>query len=71
MSTELMQALHDLGKEKGIEPEVILEAVEAALISAYKKNFGSAQNDQVYIDEVTGEFHVFTCYDVVDEVLND
>ena len=31
-----MQALHDLGKEKGIEPEVILEAVEAALISAFK-----------------------------------
>ena len=71
MSTELMQALHDLGKEKGIEPEVILEAVEAALISAYKKNFGSAQNVQVNIDEVTGEFHVFTCYDVVEEVLND
>ncbi len=71
MSTELMQALHDLGKEKGIEPEVILEAVEAALISAYKKNFGSVQNVQVNIDEVTGEFHVFTCYDVVEEVLND
>ena len=71
MSTELMQALHDLGKEKGIEPEVILEAVEAALISAYKKNFGAAQNVQVNIDEVTGEFHVFTCYDVVEEVLND
>lgn len=71
MSTELMQALHDLGKEKGIEPEVILEAVEAALISAYKKNFGAMQNVQVNIDEVTGEFHVFTCYDVVEEVLND
>lgn len=71
MSTELMQALHDLGKEKGIEPEVILEAVEAALISAYKKNFGSAQNVQVNIDEVTGEFHVYTCYDVVEEVVND
>ena len=71
MSTALMQALHDLGKEKGIEPEVILEAVEAALISAYKKNFGATQNVQVNIDEVTGEFHVFTCYDVVEEVLND
>ncbi len=71
MSTELMQALHDLGKEKGIEPEVILEAVEAALISAYKKNFGATQNVQVTIDDVTGDFHVFTCYDIVEEVLND
>ena len=60
MSTELLQALHDLGKEKGIEPEIILEAVEAALISAYKKNFGSAQNVQVNIDSVTGEFHIYT-----------
>lgn len=49
MSTELLQALSDLGKEKGIEPEVIMEAVEAALISAYKKNFGSAQNVQVVV----------------------
>ena len=71
MSTELLQALSDLGKEKGIEPEVILEAVEAALISAYKKNFGSAQNVQVVIDQVTGDFHVYTCYDVVEEVNNE
>ena len=71
MSTELLQALHDLGKEKGIEPEIILEAVEAALISAYKKNFGSAQNVQVNIDSVKGEFHVYTCYNVVEEVSNE
>lgn len=71
MSTELLQALHDLGKEKGIEPEVIMEAVEAALISAYKKNFGSVQNVQVAADKVTGDFHVYTCYDVVEEVTND
>ena len=71
MSTELLQALNDLGKEKGIEPAVILEAVEAALISAYKKNFGSAQNVQVTIDSVTGDFHVYTCYDVVEEVNNE
>jgi N utilization substance protein A len=71
VSTELLQALNDLGKEKGIEPEVIMEAVEAALISAYKKNFGSVQNVQVTVDQVTGDFHVYTCYDVVEEVTND
>ena len=71
MSAELLEALNDLGKEKGIEPEVILDAVEAALISAYKKNFGSMQNVRVSIDKVTGEFHVYACTDVVEEVTND
>lgn len=71
MSTELLQALSDLGKEKGIEPDIVLEAVEAALISAYKKNFGSVQNVQVIVDKVTGDFHVYTCYDVVEDVTND
>ena len=66
-----MQALHDLGKEKGIAPEVIMEAVEAALISAYKKNFGATQNVQVAVDQVTGDFHVYTVYDVVETVEND
>ena len=71
MSNELLQALHDLGKEKGIAPEVIMEAVEAALISAYKKNFGSTQNVQVSVDQVTGDFHVYTIYNVVEVVEND
>ena len=71
MSTELLQALSDLGKEKGIEPEIILEAVEAALISAYKKNFGSTQNVQVVLNRETGDFHVYTCYNVVEEVQSD
>lgn len=71
MNNELMEALHDLGKEKGIAPEVIWEAVEVALVSAYKKNYGAGQNVQVSIDEVTGDFHVYTVYNVVEEVLND
>lgn len=71
MSAELLQALHDLGKEKGIETEVILEAIEAALISAYKKNFGSLQNVRVSIDEVTGDFHVYSRLSVVEEVTNE
>lgn len=71
MNNELMAALHDLGKEKGIAPEVIWEAVEAALVSAYKKNYGAGQNVSVSIDEVTGDFHVYTVYNVVEQVLND
>jgi N utilization substance protein A len=59
MSAELILALEQLEKEKGIKKEIIIEAIEAALISAYKKNFGSAMNVKVNIDRVTGDVKVF------------
>lgn len=71
MNAELLSALKDLGREKGIDEEIILEAIEAALISAYKKNFGSLQNVRVTIDRLTGEFKVYARKEVVDEVFND
>lgn len=51
MSSELMLAIEQLEKEKGISKDILLEAIESALISAYKKNFGAAQNVKVDIDE--------------------
>lgn len=59
MSAELIQALDQLEKEKGIEKEVLIEAIEAALISAYKRNFGSTQNVKIVIDPDTGDVKVF------------
>ncbi len=59
MSAELILALEQLEKEKGIKKEIIIEAIEAALISAYKKNFGSAMNVKVNIDRLTGDVKVF------------
>ncbi len=59
MSAELILALEQLEKEKGIKKEIIIEAIEAALISAYKKNFGSAMNVKVSIDRTTGDVKVF------------
>ncbi|HEY5585572.1 MAG TPA: transcription termination factor NusA [Ruminiclostridium sp.] len=59
MSAELILALEQLEKEKGIQKEVIIEAIEAALISAYKKNFGSAMNVKVNIDRISGDVKVF------------
>jgi transcription termination factor NusA len=59
MSVELIHALDQLEKEKGIEKEVLIEAIEAALISAYKRNFGSTQNVKIYIDRQTGDVRVF------------
>ena len=47
MSTELLDALAVLEKEKGISKDIIIEAIEAALISAYKRNFNQAQNVRV------------------------
>jgi len=59
MSAELILALNQLEKEKGIDKEVLIEAIEAALISAYKRNFGSTQNVKISIDRVTGDVKVF------------
>ena len=65
---EFLMAIDDLGKEKGIAPEILFEAIEAALISAYRRNFGSEQNAHVQIDRTTGEFHVYAHKTVVREV---
>jgi N utilization substance protein A len=63
-----MQAFEQLGKEKGIAPEILFDAIEAALISAYKRNFSSAQNVRVALDRETGEIHVFARKTVMEEV---
>lgn len=68
---EFMEAFHELGKEKGIAPEVIFDAIEAALISAYKRNFNSAQNVRVSLDRTNGSYHVYAIKTVVETVDND
>ena len=66
-----MAAFRELGKEKGIAPEVLFDAIEAALISAYKRNFSSAQNVRVSLDRTTGEFHVYARKTIVETLEND
>lgn len=68
MSSELLDALTILEKEKGISKEIIIDAIEAALISAYKRNFNQAQNVRVDLNRDTGTMKVFARKDVVDEV---
>ncbi|OZM58610.1 transcription termination/antitermination protein NusA [Lottiidibacillus patelloidae] len=70
MSSELLDALTLLEKEKGIDKEIIIEALEAALVSAYKKNFNQAQNVRVDFNRDTGQIRVFARKDVVEEVLD-
>ncbi|MBE3587093.1 MAG: transcription termination/antitermination protein NusA [Thermoanaerobacteraceae bacterium] len=68
MNTEFLTALRDLEKEKGIAADILFEAIEAALLSAYRRNFGSLQNARVVIDRQTGDFKVYSQRTVVEEV---
>ena len=63
-----MTAFKELGLEKGINPEIIFDAIEDALVAAYKRNFNSAQNVRVNLDRITGSYHVYAIKTVVDEV---
>jgi transcription termination/antitermination protein NusA len=68
MNTQLLDALTMLVKEKGISQEVLVEAIEAAIVSAYKRNFNQAQNVRVDFNIETGTIRVFARKEVVDEV---
>ncbi|KXS40742.1 NusA antitermination factor [Candidatus Frackibacter sp. WG12] len=68
MNVELIRALEDIEKDKGIPKERLLQAIRAALESAYKKNFGSKQNVEIEIEENTGEVNVYSNKQVVEEV---
>lgn len=70
MSSELLDALDILEKEKGISRDIIIEAIEAALVSAYKRNFNQAQNVRTNFNLTTGTMHVFARKEVVDEVFD-
>lgn len=65
---EFMDALNLIEKEKGIDKEVIFEAIEASLVSACKKNFGSGQNIKVVIDRETGNVACYAQKTVVEQI---
>jgi N utilization substance protein A len=67
MNSDFMDALEQLEREKGISKDVILEAIELALISGYKKNFNSAQNVRVDINRHTGQVKVYARKTIVEE----
>ncbi|MEI3610889.1 transcription termination factor NusA [Pseudogracilibacillus sp. SO30301A] len=68
MSSELFSAIDYLEKEKGIDKATLLDALEAALISAYKKNYKSAGNVSVKFDEEEGTMQIHARKTVVEEV---
>lgn len=68
MNTEFLQAIDDLARERGIDRSILFEAIQAALLSAYKKNFSNSQNVKVDMNEATGEFKVYSQREVVEDV---
>lgn len=68
MSSELFDSLALIEEEKGIRREIVLDALESALISAYKKHFGAVQDIGVVFDEETGAIRIIARKKVVEEV---
>lgn len=71
MSSDLLDALVALEKQKGISRDMLIEAIEAALVTAYKRNFNQVQNVRVDLNLETGSMHVYARKDVVEVVEDD
>lgn len=70
MSKEMLNALEALEVEKGISKEIVIDALEAALVSAYKRHYGQAQNVEVEFDHKKGNIHVYAVKEVTEEVMD-
>ena len=70
MNIGLLEALDQLEEEKGISKEEVFQILEKALMSAYRKNFGSSRNVEVKIDRNTGSIELYQILEVVENVEN-
>ena len=68
MNKEFIEALNELEKEKRISKDLLLDTIENALVSAYRKNYGTSQNVRVVINPDTGDVAVLMRKDIVEEV---
>jgi len=71
MNKEFIKAIDELEKEKEISKDILIESIEIALVSAYKKNYGTSQNVRVVIDRDEGDIDVFMKRNIVEEVVDD
>lgn len=71
MGKEVIEALDLLVEEKGINKEVLLDAVEKSLKDEFKSQFSSAENCEVKLDRVTGNFKIYSIKTVVDDELSE
>ena len=68
---ELILSLEELEKEKGIKKSYVIEAIETALVTAYKRNFDSLENVKVDIDKQTGATHIYAIKDVTEQAKDE
>ena len=69
MNSEFLTALNEIEKEKNISKDILLDAIDAALVSAYKRNYNINQNNVIVnIDRETGSVKVFVSKEVVETV---
>jgi N utilization substance protein A len=72
MKTDFIAAINQVSAEKGVSRDVVIEAIEAALVSAYKRNFGGANQEvAVRLDRQSGDTHVYVNKRVVEDVSDD
>lgn len=68
MNRELLTVIEQIGRDKGIDSEKIMSAVESAVLNAAKKRYGGNENVQVKLDPETGEIEVISLRQVVETV---
>jgi N utilization substance protein A len=68
MNRELIMVIEQLGREKGIDREILFEALETALLSASRKSVGPADNVRIHIDRRTGQLRAYCRKKVVEAV---
>lgn len=70
MSKALIAGINQVATDKGLDREVIFTAIEIALVSAYKRNYGSVANVSSEVDRVSGEMRIFAEREVVEDIFN-
>ena len=68
MRNEFIQAINQVCSERNLPQQIVIEAVEAALVSAYKRNFGLSENIRTKLDLATGQVHVYAEKEVIETV---
>lgn len=67
---QLIVAIQELEKEKGIKKDYLLDSIESALLTAYKRNYNSQENVKVVVDGETGASHLYSVKEVVEHAEN-
>ena len=65
MNKQLLMAINQICAERNLRPQVVIDAVEQALVSAYRRNFGGGGNVEAQLDPETGDMRIFARMEVM------